>query len=52
MCATNGRKELPRSGDNPPFVWGEDESWKDAYARVDREQAERLRQAGEERRSR
>lgn len=42
----------PRSTVQTPFVWSEDESWKDAYARVDPEQAERLRAAGEERRSR
>jgi len=35
-----------------PFVWSEDESWKDRYARVDARQAEQLRRMGEARRSR
>ncbi len=42
----------PRTTVQTPFVWSEDESWKDAYARVDPAQAEALRRAGEQRRSR
>ena len=42
---------VPRTTVQTQFVWSEDESWKDAYARVDRDQAERLRQAGENRRA-
>lgn len=34
-----------------PFVWSDDPSWKDAYARVDPAQSEALRRAGEARRS-
>jgi len=43
---------LPRTTVQTPFRWSEDPSWKDAYARVDREEAERLRSAGEARRAR
>jgi hypothetical protein len=43
---------LPRTTVQTPHVWSEDASWKDRYARVDAEQAERLRRAGEERRAR
>jgi D-proline reductase (dithiol) PrdB len=42
---------MPRTTVQTPFVWDRDESWKDAYARVDGEQAERLRAAGERRRA-
>jgi D-proline reductase (dithiol) PrdB len=35
-----------------PFVWSEDESWKEAYARVDPRDAEHLRRAGDARRAR
>jgi hypothetical protein len=41
----------PRTTVQAPFVWSEDESWKDAYARVDPAEAERLRRAGEARRA-
>ena len=43
---------VPRTTVQTQFVWSEDESWKDAYARLDRDEAERLRQAGEDRRAR
>jgi D-proline reductase (dithiol) PrdB len=42
----------PRITQQAPFVWSEDESWKDAYARVDPEDAERIRRAGDARRAR
>ena len=42
---------LPRTTVQTPFVWSDDASWKDRYARVDPEQAERLRRAGNERRA-
>jgi D-proline reductase (dithiol) PrdB len=42
----------PRTTVQTPYLWSEDESWKDAYARVDPEQAEALRRAGEQRRER
>ncbi len=35
-----------------PFIWSDDASWKDSYARVDEEQTQRLRRAGEARRAR
>ena len=44
--------KLPRTTVQTPFVWSEDASWKQRYARVDRERSERLREAGEERRAR
>ncbi len=43
---------VPRTTVQTPFAWSEDESWKDAYARVDGAQAEKLRRAGAERRAR
>ncbi len=43
---------LPRTTVQTPFVWSEDESWKERYARVDPERAEALRRAGEQRRDR
>jgi len=43
---------VPRTTVQTPWVWGEDEAWKDAYARVDPRQAEALRRAGDERRAR
>jgi len=43
---------VPRTTVQTPFTWSDDEAWKDAYARIDPEQAERLRAAGEERRAR
>jgi hypothetical protein len=42
----------PRTTRQTPFVWSEDESWKEAYARVASEDAERLRRAGDARRAR
>lgn len=43
---------LPRTTVQAPFAWSEDESWRERYARVDPEQAEALRRAGEARRAR
>ena len=42
---------LPRTTVQTPFVWDEDASWKQRYARVDAESSERLRRAGEARRA-
>ena len=42
---------FPRTTVQTPFVWDDDASWKRRYARVDEESAERLRRAGEARRS-
>ena len=42
---------LPRTTVQTPFVWSEDESWKESYARVDPERIEALRRAGERRRT-
>jgi len=42
---------MPRTTVQAPFVWSEDASWKDRYARVDPERAETLRRAGEARRA-
>lgn len=42
----------PRTTVQTPYVWSSDDSWKDRYARVDPEQLERLRRAGEARRAR
>jgi len=41
---------LPRTTVQSPFVWSEDASWKDRYARVDPEKAAELRKLGEIRR--
>ncbi len=41
---------LPRTSVQTPFVWSDDASWKDRYARVDTERAEKLRRAGDARR--
>jgi D-proline reductase (dithiol) PrdB len=41
---------VPRTTVQTPFVWSEDPSWKDLYARIDPERAEELRRAGEARR--
>ena len=43
---------LPRTTVQTRFLWSEDHSWKDNYARVDPERSERLRKAGEARRAR
>ena len=42
---------LPRTTVQSPFRWSGDAGWKERYARVDPEQAERLRRAGEARRA-
>jgi hypothetical protein len=42
---------LPRTTVQTPFAWSEDESWKDAYARVDESNREKLRRQGEARRA-
>jgi hypothetical protein len=42
---------LPRTTVQTPFIWSDDPSWKERYARVDPERAELLRRAGEERRA-
>jgi hypothetical protein len=41
---------LPRTTVQSPFVWSEDASWKERYARVDPEKAAELRKLGEIRR--
>lgn len=41
---------LPRTTLQTPFVWSEDASWKERYARVDPESVEKLRRAGDARR--
>ena len=43
---------MPRTTVQAPFVWSDDEAWKDGYARVDPSQAEALRRAGDQRRAR
>ena len=42
---------LPRTTLQSPFVWSEDASWKDRYARVDPAAAAKLRRIGEVRRA-
>jgi hypothetical protein len=42
---------LPRTTVQVPFVWSEDASWKQRYARIDSARAEKLRQAGDARRA-
>ncbi len=42
---------LPRTSVQTPFVWSDDASWKDRYARIDPERAEKLRRAGDARRT-
>ncbi len=41
----------PRTTVQAPFIWSEDSSWRERYARFDPSQAEKLRQAGEARRA-
>jgi hypothetical protein len=41
----------PRTTVQAPFLWSEDPSWKETYARIDPSQAENLRRAGEVRRA-
>jgi hypothetical protein len=42
----------PRTTVQTPFVWSDDDAWKDAYARVDPADAQALLQSGDERRAR
>ncbi len=42
----------PRTTVQTPFVWDEDASWKERFARVDPERAAQLKSAGEARRAR
>lgn len=42
----------PRTTVQTPFIWSEDASWRERYARVTPEEAEKLRRLGEERRAR
>ena len=42
----------PRTTLQTPFVWSDDASWKQRYARADTQQADQLRRAGDERRAR
>jgi hypothetical protein len=42
---------LPRTAVQTPFVWSDDASWKERYARVDPAQAEKISQLGEVRRA-
>ena len=42
---------VPRTTVQTPFLWSEDESWRETYARIDPSKAEALRQAGEARRA-
>jgi hypothetical protein len=42
----------PRTTRQAPYVWSEDDAWKDAYARVSPENALRIRRAGDARRAR
>ncbi len=41
----------PRTTVQAPFIWSEDSSWRESYARIDPSQAENLRRLGETRRS-
>ncbi len=46
------RAAFPRTTVQTPFLWDEgDDGWKASYARVDAEEAEKLRRAGERRRA-
>jgi len=42
---------LPRTTVQTPFRWGEDESWKQNYAKVDTEKTAALKRAGDKRRA-
>jgi hypothetical protein len=42
---------LPRTTVQTPFVWSEDQSWRERYGRIDPAKAEKLRQMGESRRA-
>jgi hypothetical protein len=41
----------PRTTVQAPFIWSEDSSWRERYARINPSQAENLRKAGEARRA-
>ena len=41
----------PRTTVQAPFIWSEDSSWRQRYARIDPSQQENLRKAGEARRA-
>jgi hypothetical protein len=41
----------PRTTVQTPFLWSEDPSWRERYARIDPSRAEDLRKAGEARRA-
>jgi hypothetical protein len=41
----------PRTTVQTPFLWNEDSSWRERYARIDPSKAEDLRRAGEARRA-
>ena len=41
----------PRTTVQAPFLWSDDPSWKERYARIDPSQVENLRRAGEGRRA-
>jgi hypothetical protein len=41
----------PRTTVQTPFLWSEDVSWRERYARIDPSKAEELRKAGEARRA-
>jgi D-proline reductase (dithiol) PrdB len=41
----------PRTTVQSPFLWSEDSTWRERYARIDPSQAENLRKAGEARRA-
>ena len=43
---------LPRTTVQTPFVWSDDASWKQRYARVDADSGSKLKAAGDERRAR
>lgn len=44
--------QFPRTTVQAPVSWSEDHTWRTAYARVDGENAEKLRALGEKRRAR
>jgi D-proline reductase (dithiol) PrdB len=43
---------MGRTSVQTPYMWDEDESWKDRYARIDAAGAEKLKAAGDARRAR
>ncbi len=42
---------LPRTTVQTPFIWDEDPSWRERYARVDPAKVEKIRRAGQARRA-